>query len=297
MKTNGQIYSNLGSLNSWKFHVKHLKLGSTQQILQQAAGIKPSQRKGRGMDFSEIRPYQAGDEVRHIDWRVTARTQKTHTKIFVEEEERKVLFILEQSAKLFLASISKLKLNLALDILAILAFAAQNQGDKLSYKLLGSSNFKGQQITNLNQFFEIAITQQKTTTPTSAAHSWKNELQTLKQLIQPNTKLVLIGDLFELEEAQEEVQTLKLHNDILAIHLTDYLETNLPNNRLLKVSNGIEEVQINATKQMQLAYKDQYLAKYTQLQKTLTQLGIALVNINTQDDLIPTLLANRVLKR
>lgn len=292
-----QVFSSLANLNSWKFHVKHLKLGNTQQILQQSSGTRSSPRKGRGMDFSETRPYQAGDEVRHIDWRVTARTQKAHTKLFVEEEERKVFFIVEQSSRLFLASIYKLKIALALDILALLAFAAESQGDKVSCKLLEGDNFSGHQTSNLQQFFELAIAKQKATLPSQKSPSWKAELQKVSRLIQPNTKLVLIGDLFGLTNAREELQNLRKHNDILAIHLTDYLETNLPNNQLLKISDGYEEIQLNATKQMQQIYKNQYLTRYKELEEKLIKLGVSLVNINTQDDLLAKLLAHKVLTR
>lgn len=295
MSSTSQVYSSLAGLNGWKFHVKHLKLGNAQQVMQHSVGTRSSPRKGRGMDFSETRPYQIGDEVRHIDWRVTARTQKAHTKLFMEEEERKVFFIVEQSSRLFLASIYKLKIALALDILALLAFAAENQGDKVSCKLLEGHDFSGHQVSNINQFFELALAKQQSTTPTQTSPSWKIELQKVSRLIQPNTKVVLIGDMFSLNNAQEELQNLRKHNDILAIHLTDYLETNLPPNRILKISDGFQEIQLNATKEMQQTYKNQYLTRYQSLESSMTNIGVSLVNVNTQDDLLAKLLSSKVL--
>ncbi|MDX1353346.1 MAG: DUF58 domain-containing protein, partial [Thiomicrorhabdus sp.] len=81
------LYSDLSELVAFRFHVKQKKLSHQQNRIATNSGNHLAVRKGRGMTFSEVRQYQPGDDIRYIDWRVTARTQKTHTKVFVEEHE------------------------------------------------------------------------------------------------------------------------------------------------------------------------------------------------------------------
>ncbi|MEC9460919.1 MAG: DUF58 domain-containing protein, partial [SAR324 cluster bacterium] len=87
--------------------------------------------KGRGMEFAEARPYQPGDDVRHIDWRVTARTGRTHTKLFREERERPVMLVLDQAQPMFFGSRERLKSVQAARIAALLGWRALLRGDRV----------------------------------------------------------------------------------------------------------------------------------------------------------------------
>jgi uncharacterized protein (DUF58 family) len=98
------LYSTLEPLMAWQFQVKTRKFVAHQALQAQQTGTHHALRKGRGMSFSEVRQYQPGDDIRHMDWRVTARTQKPHTKEFIEEHERPTLLVCEQSPALFFAS-------------------------------------------------------------------------------------------------------------------------------------------------------------------------------------------------
>ena len=95
------------------------------------AGLLSSSIKGRGIDFEEVRGYQPGDDVRNIDWKVTARTLNPHTKVFTEEKERPVFLIVDQSASMFFGSRITFKSVVAARIASILAWCAHEQGDRI----------------------------------------------------------------------------------------------------------------------------------------------------------------------
>ena len=124
------IYSNITDLLGFRFLVKRKKLSHQQTLISAKGGYHQAIRKGRGMSFTEVREYQAGDEIRHIDWKVSARTQKTHTKVFTEELEKPIICITEQSSRLFFGSQVRFKSVQAMNISAIIGWIALNHGDK-----------------------------------------------------------------------------------------------------------------------------------------------------------------------
>jgi len=107
-----------------------------QQNHNPLAGMIASRVRGRGMDFSEVRQYEPGDDVRTIDWRVTARTGKAHTKLFQEEKERPVMILTDQSHGMFFGSVFAFKSVIAAQAAALIAWSALSQGDGLEASCL-----------------------------------------------------------------------------------------------------------------------------------------------------------------
>lgn len=95
------------------------------------SGQLRSTQQGRGIDFSEVRLYQPGDDIRSIDWKVTARTSKTHTKIFQEERERPVMILLDQGPSLYFGTQVRFKSVAAARLAALLGWVALDQGDRI----------------------------------------------------------------------------------------------------------------------------------------------------------------------
>ena len=104
----GLVFSSLQSLLRLQSQVRTLNLAK-RHAQAKHVGMHRSRFKGRGMDFAESRPYQAGDDIRTIDWRVTARTGKVHTKVFQEEREKPVLVWLDLRAPMFFATRGQFK--------------------------------------------------------------------------------------------------------------------------------------------------------------------------------------------
>ena len=99
-----QIRVSLADLIEMRHRVREVQLFSTPSQRSPLIGLHHSKLRGRGVDFDQVRVYQAGDDVRTIDWRVTARTQEPHTKLFHEERERPIFIMVEQSRRLFFGS-------------------------------------------------------------------------------------------------------------------------------------------------------------------------------------------------
>ena len=95
------VYANLGELIKLQYKARGFSFLPRQPINSVLAGRHCSRLRGRGLNFEEIRRYQPGDDIRNIDWKVTARTQKTHTRVFTEERDRSVLLVVDQRLSMF----------------------------------------------------------------------------------------------------------------------------------------------------------------------------------------------------
>lgn len=111
--------------------IRRIQITSSRLVTNVFAGQYHSVFKGRGMEFDEVREYQPGDDIRSIDWNVTARTGIAHVKKFIEERELTVMILVDASMSCKFASTDKLKSNLAAEIAAVLAFSAINNKDKV----------------------------------------------------------------------------------------------------------------------------------------------------------------------
>ncbi len=231
------LYSQLDDLVAFRFHVKQKKLAHQNNLMSSSFGNHHALRKGRGMTFSEVRQYQAGDDIRHIDWRVTARTQKPHTKVFIEEHERPIIVVTEQTPALFFGSQERLKINQALNVSAILSWVALNQNERVGglsfnqhhHQWIAPKRSQATLLTNLQKAIQLQSEIQR---PEALNHAlfWQNTLKKLSQVVKPGSKIFLVGDLLQLSQTSRGyLQKLRRHNDIVALHIVDPLEKSLPN--------------------------------------------------------------------
>src|SRR5690554_1473789 len=121
-----------------------LPLGKQKKVFNELSGQHSSALRGRGMDYAEVRQYQAGDDLRSMDWRVTARTGKPHIKLFQQEKERPVFIACDLRANMHFGSKRALKSVLAADLAALFAWASLHNGDRI-----GALLFSDQQEVNL----------------------------------------------------------------------------------------------------------------------------------------------------
>ncbi|ERI51084.1 hypothetical protein N878_07210, partial [Pseudomonas sp. EGD-AK9] len=125
------IHLDLAELIEMRHRVHEVPLFSTPARRSPLIGLHHSKLRGRGVDFDQVRVYQAGDDVRNIDWRVTARTQEPHTKLFHEERERPIFILAEQSQRLFFGSGQCFKSVLAARAAALVGWAALAHNDRI----------------------------------------------------------------------------------------------------------------------------------------------------------------------
>lgn len=127
----GGPYTDIGQLTRLRHAAREIDLVAMSKALNPLSGLLTSNFMGRGIDFAEVRVYQPGDDIRTIDWRVTARTGKPHTKLFQEEKERPVLLIVDQSKSMFFGSRVTFKSVIAAQAAALIAWTALEGGDRV----------------------------------------------------------------------------------------------------------------------------------------------------------------------
>lgn len=236
------------------------------------AGHHPSKLRGRGMDFSEVRNYQAGDEIRHMEWRVTARTGKPHIKLYQEERERPVVILLDYNASMYFGTRFAFKSVLAARLAALIAWTVSKQGDRIGGLLFSSSMHnefmpRGREAGVLPLL--AAICQYTNNVPHQSIqpehHSLSHALQRVRRVARPGSLLVLISDFYNMDgETEQHLSRLRSHNDILAYHLCDPLELAPPKPQLYAISDGEQELLLDTTvkavNQAYMAYCKQRMA-------------------------------------
>lgn len=257
----------------------------------QLAGGHLSPIKGRGMEFSECRPYQAGDDIRSIDWRVTARTGKTYSKLFSEEKERPVFVLLDLSNSMFFGSQYLLKSVQACHLAALLAWATKQKSDRVGGIIMGEFGHKElkpqRQQRGIMQLLSHAVELhnnqvkllQNKSKPDAQSESLAKALSRLRLLCKTGSHIMVISDFLQLDEqAQKQLALLKRHNEVEAWQVYDPLELNLPElsgNLPLSVSNAVEQGFINpGNAKNRQQYQLQADAKQQTLRQVMNKLGI-----------------------
>jgi uncharacterized protein (DUF58 family) len=217
--------------------IRYIQIYTSKAVNDTLAGEYESVFKGRGMEFEEVRGYQAGDDVRNIDWNVTARTGVPHVKVFREERELTVMFMVDLSASGAFGSINKTKNEIAAEICALLAFSAIKNNDKVGLLVFtdhvemfippakGSTHVLRIMRELLN------FTPRQTGTDVGAAIDY------IGRVINRKSVLFLVSD-FLGEGYESKIRTLAKRHDLIAISITDPRELVMPDCGLVKLEDA-----------------------------------------------------------
>ncbi len=265
------------------------------------AGERRSVLRGRGVDFEEVRLYQPGDDVRNIDWNVTARKQVPHTKVFTEERERPTLLIVDQTMTMFLGSKNRLKSVAAADIAARIAWCALNQRDRVGGLIVGVHGIEtvkpfrsGTAVVKVLRAIVDAnnrLNHSETTNPNAIQKHelWKRALSQLKHIAPAHHRIVAIGD-FQGMNNDEIVSLLTRgrHNDLQLIHVYDEIERMLPPSNMYAVTNGKQQVEFHSGKRK---LRDEYTTRFgnrlDELRSMCLKHNVMFTSFSTDDDLEP----------
>ena len=296
---------NREDLLALRVHARGLQLKPCQSGRSLLFGQHQSKFRGRGMDYMESRHYQPGDDVRHFDWRVTARTNHPHIKLYAEEREQPVIILTDLSASMSMASQGAFKSVIAARLASIFGWIAVAQGDRV-----GGLVFRDAQnhqelkpvggrrgILHLVDVLVRLGQPHKTFETDSQAHLLDDMLERIHHTIRPGTQLILISDFFSTgEKTKELLQQIRQHSNVLAVQVSDLLELSAPPQGEYGVSDGEHVWLMNLNSQYQ---RQQLISSLDQRQQDLHQLfsesAIPLLRLLTHDD-IPTVL-HQVLAR
>src|SRR5215471_16922821 len=133
------VYADLDELVALQHRAHGFSFLPRQPLPSLLAGRHASRLRGRGLNFEEIRRYQMGDDIRQIDWKVTARTRKTHTRVFTEERERSTLLLVDQRLNMFFGSTKNMKSVTAAETAALAAWRVLSQQDRVGALVFNDS--------------------------------------------------------------------------------------------------------------------------------------------------------------
>lgn len=200
------------------------------------AGAYRSRFRGRGVDFVESRNYQPGDDIRNMDWRVTARTGKPHTKIFQEERERPVLIVLDASPSLFFGTRERLKSVAAGHLAAAIAWTAVKRGDRIGAFLFAPDGHRELRPAGgrrgAMRVIQGLVDWLDPDRPRPGAGVLSTALQRVRHALRPGSLVLVVSDFFSLDEdCNRHLSRLRQHNDVIGCQVLDPAEETLPTGR------------------------------------------------------------------
>ena len=259
------------------------------------SGSLVSRMRGRGVDLDEVRLYQAGDDVRNIDWKVTARKEKPHTKIFREERERPTMLVVDQRRSMFFGSQVRLKSVAAAEVAARIAWQTLNARDRVggiviaanSIAILKPIRSKLNVVRLLNSVAD-ANNQLSASSQSSDSvdTSWHAVLMNLRRATPVGHRVVFVSDFEGIAENDlQQLLVLQNHNEISLIHVYDPIEQNLPPSGAYAVTDGSRRVSFSGgNPRNQRRYEGRFDAHRTRLEDACRTRGIRFVSISTADD-------------
>jgi len=256
-------------------------------------GARLSKLRGRGVDFAEVRLYQPGDDVRSIDWRVTARKNRPHTKVFREERERPTLVVVDQTQSLFFGSRVRLKSVAAAAFGASAAWRAPNHNDRVGGLVLGNDQApvhkpKRSVKAVARLLADLAEQNQALSRGTRLLNpaGYGASLQQLRRLAPNGFRIVLISDFLTAADAwRDAVAALSRHNDLTLVRIADPLERTLPKAERYSITDGTERWQFHSgSRRLRSAYADQFERREQALRSLCASHAAHYIPLMTDDD-------------
>lgn len=248
--------------------------------------------KGRGMVFSEVRAYQFGDDIRQIDWNVTARTGEPFIKIFEEEREQILMLCVDISPSGYFGSHSQRKMDLAIEVSAVLAFSAIKNNDKVGLILFSDQIEKVVPPKKGRLHVLRLIRELYTTEPQGSGTDIGGALSYVNKVLNRRGIVVMASD-FQDKNYDKEIKITNKKHDLVNIVITDDLEEELPDLGLiplLDAETGQEVLVDTSSAKVRKAFKSRRLKSYHALQEWFTRRRIDSVHLQTNHSYVKPLM-------
>ncbi len=299
-------YTTLGDLVALRFNAR-LQLTSKRRSLSTLAGPYQANFRGRGIDFEEVRAYQAGDDVRSIDWRVTARTTEPHTKLFQEEKERPVLIVVDQRVRNFFGSKKCFKSVLSAHTAALLAWSALRNNDRVGGLVLTDTDLKEVRprrsksgvLQLLHEIHDANNALRADAMSSNPEYSINKTLQELRRLVKPGSAVFVLSDFYDCDDdSTKHFYHLAKHNEVTCINVFDDLERQLPPAGQYAISDGLNRSLLNTSEQrFRNGYTKHFNEQQERLKGNLAKARVPLITLQTGCDPMAELLHFYALSR
>lgn len=293
----------LAGLVSLRGTVRSVKRPVGGRVLAPSSGGNESRALGRGLDFAEVREYNPGDDVRMIDWKVTARSGKTHTKIYNEERERPFLIAIDLRQSMFFATRVAFKSVVAARLAAMVAWAAASNRDRVGGVVIGQHSLReikplagSKGVTKLLN--EIVTTHKEVRDKRGTlAHQMQHDsgpqlvdaFQHLQRIAHTGSSLCLLTDFsgFESGKGGALNQLLK-HNHMAACQIHDPLEASLPSPARYSITDGVHRTTFDTSSgQLRQSYEQAFLQRSGETKKLFSGQGNSYWRCSVAQPLVP----------
>ena len=258
------------------------------------AGEYHSAFKGRGMAFSEVREYQYGDDIRDIEWNVTARFNKPFIKVFEEERELTVMLLIDVSGSLNFGTQHQLKRDMVTEIAATLAFSAIQNNDKIGVIFFSDRIEKFIPPQKGRKHILYIIREMLDFHPESQKTDIQQAVEYLTRVIKRRCTAFLISDFLDNKDFRQTLTIANRKHDVVAIQVYDKRLAELPNIGLMKVhdaESGMEQIIDTSSKAVRNAQAIWWRRKSDKLKDTFTRSNVDAVSVRTDQDYVSALMS------
>ena len=273
--------------------VRKIEIKTRGLSSQVFAGQYHSAFKGRGMAFSEVREYQYGDDVRDIDWNVTARFHRPYVKVFEEERELTVMLMVDVSGSLDFGTQVQMKRDMVTEIAATIAFSAIQNNDKIGVVFFSDKIEKYIPPKKGRKHILYIIREMLDFKAESKRTDVKAAVEFLSGVQKRRTTAFILSDFYVRNDFQQMLQICARKHDVVAIQVYDQRARELPDVGLMKVvdaETGYEQYVDTGSKRLRQAYQKYWQTRQTQLQETFNKSKVDNVSISTNEDFVKALL-------
>ena len=264
--------------------------GLSQNIF---AGQYHSAFKGRGMAFAEVREYQFGDDVRDIDWNVTARFRKPYVKVFEEERELTVMLLVDVSGSLDFGTRSRMKSEMATEIAATIAYSAIQNNDKIGVVFFSDRIEKYIPPKKGRKHILYIIREMLDFKPESRKTDIGGAMEFFTRVMKRRTTAFVLSDFYDRHDFFKQMQIANNKHDVMAIQVYDKWAKALPDVGLVKVvdaESGHEMYVDTSSKKVRVAHARYWTERQQMLKDTLSRANVDWASVATDDDYVKAMM-------
>jgi len=267
-------------------------LANKQKVRSILGGKHASKLRGRGLDFEEVRNYVPGDDIRNIDWKVTARTQKTHSRVYSEEKEKPALIVVDQSKSMFFGSQRKTKAVVAAELAALAAFRVLKEGDRVGGVIFADQGidviFPKRDRKNILRFLEKIVQRNRElidSEPVEFDKALPFAMGKVKNIVTHDFMVIVISDFQRYNpELIKFLTRIAQHNDLILAKVFDPMEKEIPSTKLI-AGDGKKQLSLDGkNKALRDKFERVFEQDFERFKEQMKKHRIPVLSFNTTDD-------------
>ena len=264
-------------------------LARKQKVRSILGGKHSSKLRGRGLDFEEVRNYVAGDDIRNIDWKVTARTQKPHSRVYSEEKEKPALIVVDQTKSMFFGSQLRTKSLVAAELAALAAFRVLKEGDRVGGVVFADNGidivFPKRDRKNILRFLEKIVERNhelEKSLPVKFEEALKETASKIRNIVTHDFMIIIISDFMRYSpEVIKFISSMAQHNDVILAKVYDPMERDIPSAKVI-VGDGEKQIVMDGeNKRLRQNFREGFEQDYANFETEMKKHRIPLMLIDT----------------